>query len=122
MGRGFGITAAVGHDVVRELAREAESLGYSSFWSNDIPQADGLASLAAASLTTSRIKLGVGVIPLDQRSAYVIEQEVRVLRLRHDRLVLGLGSGGSHGALDRVRAGLSELSDGVSDTVVVGAL
>ena len=76
MGRGFGITAAVSHDVAREVAREAERLEYTSFCANDMPDADGLASLAAASTATSRINLGVGVIPLDQRSAAVIAQHI----------------------------------------------
>ena len=66
MGRGFGITAAVGHDVVRELAPKVEALGYTSFWVNDMPGADGLASLGVALAVTSDIDLGVGVIPLDR--------------------------------------------------------
>ena len=48
MGRGFGVSAIVGHDVVAQLAGEAEQLGYTSFWVNDIPGHDGLESLAAA--------------------------------------------------------------------------
>ena len=49
MGRGFGITTAVSHDVVRELAPEVERLGYTSFWVNDMPGADGSTSLGVAS-------------------------------------------------------------------------
>ncbi len=67
MGRGFGVTAAVDHGVVAELAREAERLGYTSFWFNDIPHAEGLASVAAAAEVTTSIPLAVGVIPLDAR-------------------------------------------------------
>ena len=62
MGRGFGVTAAVDHGVVAELAREAERLGYTSFWFNDIPHAEGLASVAAAVEATTSIPLSVGVI------------------------------------------------------------
>ncbi len=46
MGRGFGITAAVPHEIAAELAVEVERLGYTSFWVNDMGQAEGLASLA----------------------------------------------------------------------------
>ncbi|MGD9704600.1 MAG: LLM class flavin-dependent oxidoreductase [Acidimicrobiia bacterium] len=110
------------HGVVREVAREAERLGYTSFWVNDMPNADGLASLAAASAATSRIKLGVGVIPLDQRSPAVIGEGVRSSGLPLDRLLLGVGSGHSPGALGRVRSGVDELEREISAKVVIGAL
>ncbi len=121
MGRGFGITAAVDHGVVRDLAREAELLGYSSLWANDVPDADGLASLASAAAVTERISLGVGVIPLDRRPPGVIVEQARATGLPPDRLVLGIGSGGPNGALARVRDGLAELDRDVAGKVVVGA-
>jgi alkanesulfonate monooxygenase SsuD/methylene tetrahydromethanopterin reductase-like flavin-dependent oxidoreductase (luciferase family) len=116
------VTAAVSHDVVTELAGECERLGYSSFWANDIPDAEGLASLAAASRSTRRIKLGVGVIPLDQRSPAGIARRVRELDLPVDRLHLGVGSGNRRDALALVRAGVSELTSELGASVVVGAL
>ena len=122
MGRGFGLTAAVSHDVAREVAREAERLGYTSFWANDMPDADGLASLAAASTATSRINLGVGVIPLDQRSATVIAQHIESYRLPYDRLLLGVGSGDNQGALARVRSGVNVLRHEVNSKVIIGTL
>jgi alkanesulfonate monooxygenase SsuD/methylene tetrahydromethanopterin reductase-like flavin-dependent oxidoreductase (luciferase family) len=112
----------VSRDVAREAAREAERLGYTSFWANDMPGADGLASLAAASTATSRIHLGVGVIPLDQRSAAVIAQHVEAYRLPHARLLLGVGSGDNQDALARVRSGVQALKREAGSTVIVGAL
>src|SRR4051794_21206931 len=122
MGRGFGVAAAVAHDVVAELAREAEGLGYSSFWSNDMPDADGLESLAAAAAVTERIRLGVGGIPLDRRSVGSIEGRLRSLALPVDRLLLGVGAGTGARGLGRVRAGVGELEAAGDLTVVVGAL
>ena len=122
MGRGFGVSAAVDHDVVGELAAAAERLGYTSFWANDMPHADGLASLAAASTATNRIQLGVGVIPLDQRSPAVIAAQVRSYGLPLDRLLLGVGGGDARRSLGLVRAGVGALKREVGARVVVGAL
>jgi alkanesulfonate monooxygenase SsuD/methylene tetrahydromethanopterin reductase-like flavin-dependent oxidoreductase (luciferase family) len=122
MGRGFGVSAAVGNDVIQELAREAEQLGYTSFWVNDIPGADGLESLAAASAGVATIKLGVGVIPLDKRPPATINRDVGAHALPVDRLLLGVGSGGEGGALARVRAGVAELQRTTHAAVIVGAL
>jgi alkanesulfonate monooxygenase SsuD/methylene tetrahydromethanopterin reductase-like flavin-dependent oxidoreductase (luciferase family) len=122
MGRGFGIAAHVDHDVVRVVAREVEALGYSSFWVNDFPAADGLAALAEAASVTTGIDLGVGVVPLDQRPPAAIAARLRELHLPPARLVLGVGSGGTHDALARVRAGVEALRGEVGGRIVVGAL
>ncbi|MGD9997090.1 MAG: LLM class flavin-dependent oxidoreductase [Ilumatobacteraceae bacterium] len=122
MGRGFGVAAVVDHGVVGELAAEVERLGYDSFWVNDVPQAEGLASLAVAATATSRVRLGVGVIPLDGRPPEVIAQRVRDLALPLDRLILGVGSGSSPGQLARVRAGVPDVAEKVGSPVIVGAL
>lgn len=121
MGRGFGIAAAVSHDVVREVAREAEQLGYTSFWCNDTPGADGIAALAAAASVTEQIKLGVGVIPLDRRPADVIARDVEALGVPTDRLLLGVGSGGDR-RVSKVHDGVDRLHELLSAPVVVGAL
>lgn len=122
MGRGFGITAAVGHDVVQQLAGAAEQRGYTSLWVNDIPHAEGLASLAAAAAGSERIRLGVGVIPLDQRPPATIAGRIRELGLPHDRLILGIGGGAASDALARMRAGTAELEDSLDVEIVIGAL
>lgn len=121
MGRGFGVAAAVSHDVIREVAREAEQLGYSSFWVNDTPGADGLAALAAAASVTTRIRLGVGVIPLDRRPADSIAHDIEALGVPVDRLLLGVGSGGDR-RVNHVREGIERLRDLTLAPVIVGAL
>lgn len=121
MGRGFGIAATVDHSIAGEIAGEAERLGYTSFWSNDVPSADGLATLAATLATTERIRLGVGVIPLDRRSPREIAGRIDELGLPPDRLVLGVGSGADRRPLELVRDGVDPLRHAASQ-IVVGAL
>jgi alkanesulfonate monooxygenase SsuD/methylene tetrahydromethanopterin reductase-like flavin-dependent oxidoreductase (luciferase family) len=122
MRRGFGVSAAVSNGVIEQLAREAEQLGYTSFWVNDIPSHDGLESLEAAGAGTTAIKLGVGVIPLDRRPPASIDQDVESHELPLGRLLLGVGSGGGQNALARVRAGVVEIKRETKAAIVVGAL
>lgn len=122
MGRGFGIASAVDHEVVSDIAGDAERLGYTSFWVNDTPGADGLASLAIASAATDRISLGIGVVPLDRRPPATIAEQVAAYGIPVDRLLLGVGAGDAAGALARVRAGARDLARLVGARIVVGAL
>lgn len=122
MGRGFGVAAAVDHDIMKEVAKAAEDAGYSSFWVNDTPGNDGLAGLAAAASVTSSIKLGVGVIPFDRRPADTIAADVHSLNLPQDRLLLGIGSSARKGGLEKVRSGVNELHDLLECKVIVAAL
>jgi alkanesulfonate monooxygenase SsuD/methylene tetrahydromethanopterin reductase-like flavin-dependent oxidoreductase (luciferase family) len=122
--RGFGITGGLSPDIVRAIAPEAEARGYATFWANDTPGRDGLATLAEAAAVTSRIGLGVGVIPLDRRRPDQILQMVEELGLPADRLTLGVGAGGAKGqaALALVREGCTGLVGATEAKVVVGAL
>ncbi len=120
--RGFGVAGVLDHEVVRAVARAAEAAGYRTFWANDTPAGDGLAALAAAAEVTARIRLGVGVIPLDRRPPDSIASRVRELGLPVDRLTLGVGAGGAKLALDLVRGGVPALQQATAATVVVGAL
>ncbi len=58
---GFGVAGGLDPEIVRAIARQAENLGYTTFWANDTPNGDGLATLAVAASVTSTIRLGVGV-------------------------------------------------------------
>ena len=118
--RGFGVAGALPHDVIRTLAAAAEAAGYHTFWVNDTPHGDGLASLRAAAEVTSEILLGVGVIPLDRQPADVIARRVDELGLPQQRLIVGIGSGnpkagwhGSRRARRRWRSGSRRRSSSV---------
>jgi len=121
MARGFALFAGVSSDVIRATAREAEALGYTSFWVNHPGATDGLAALGLAAAETRRVALGVGVIPLHTRPADGIVQGVRAAALPLDRLLLGVGSP-NPGALRRVREGVAALRSQLSTRIVVAAL
>ncbi|MBI2207445.1 MAG: LLM class flavin-dependent oxidoreductase [Candidatus Rokubacteria bacterium] len=119
MGRGFALFAATAPDIIRATAREAEALGFTSFWVNHPGATDGLAALGLAAAETRRLDLGVGVIPLHTRGPASIVEGARALPL--DRLLLGVGSP-NPGALKRVRADVAELRAALRTRIVVAAL
>src|SRR5262249_60629206 len=92
MALGFALFAGTTSEIIRASAREAEQLGYSSFWVNHPGSTDGLAALAQAAGETKRIALGIGVIPLHTRGPESITQGARATKLPLDRLLLGGGS------------------------------
>jgi alkanesulfonate monooxygenase SsuD/methylene tetrahydromethanopterin reductase-like flavin-dependent oxidoreductase (luciferase family) len=121
MAQGFALFAATAPDVVRAAAREAEALGYTSFWVNHPGATDGLAALAHAAGETRRVALGVGVIPLHTRGPESIVPGVHDTRLPLDRLLLGVGSPNPR-SLERVRAGVAALRAQLDTRIVVAAL
>src|SRR5437867_2807235 len=121
MGRGFALFAGTAPEIIRASAREAEGLGYSSFWVNHPGATDGLVALALAAQETRRIEVGIGVIPLHTRAPDSIVQGVRANALPLGRLLLGVGSS-NPGALRRVRAGVAELRSQLPVRIVVAAL
>jgi len=118
---GFALFAGTRPDIIGATAREAEALGYTSFWVNHPGPVDGLAALAHAAGETRRIALGVGVIPLHTRGPESIAEGVRAGGLPVDRLLLGVGSP-NPSALARVRAGVAALRAALSARIVVAAL
>jgi alkanesulfonate monooxygenase SsuD/methylene tetrahydromethanopterin reductase-like flavin-dependent oxidoreductase (luciferase family) len=121
MGHGFALYAGVVPEIVNAVAREAEGLGYASFWVNHPGSFDGLGALAHAARDTRRIELGIGVIPLHTREPASIADGVRAHALPLDRLLLGVGSPNPE-ALKRVRGGVAELRARLSTRVIVAAL
>ena len=121
MALGFALFAATAGDVIRAAAREAEALGYTSFWVNHPGSTDGLAALALAAAETRRVDLGVGVIPLHTRGPASIVQGVREQKLPLPRLLLGVGSPNPK-SLERVRDGVAALRAELSTRVIVAAL
>jgi alkanesulfonate monooxygenase SsuD/methylene tetrahydromethanopterin reductase-like flavin-dependent oxidoreductase (luciferase family) len=121
MAQGFALFAGTSRDIIEAAAREAEAVGYTSFWVNHPGATDGVAALAVAARATRRIELGIGVIPLHTRGPESIVAGVREHALPLDRLLLGVGSP-NPGALDRVRAGVRALRGQLRTRVVVAAL
>ena len=121
MGRGFALFAGTTPEIIRVSAREAEALGYSSFWVNHPGSTDGLAALANGARETKRIALGIGVIPLHTRPPDSIVQGVRATSLPLDRLLLGVGSPNPK-SLSRVRDGVAALRSQLKTRIIVAAL
>jgi probable F420-dependent oxidoreductase len=94
-------------DVLVEIAQEAEALGYDSIWSTDVVVQTRSAEderfahcLEALTVTTylaaltTRIRLGISVLVLPQRSPVVVAKELATLDcLSGGRVVLGVGAG-----------------------------
>jgi alkanesulfonate monooxygenase SsuD/methylene tetrahydromethanopterin reductase-like flavin-dependent oxidoreductase (luciferase family) len=121
MAQGFAVFAGIKPEIIRAAAREAEALGYTSFWVNHPGAVDGLASLAQAAAETRRIDLGIGVIPLHTRGPASIVQGVKDQALPLGRLLLGVGSP-NPGSLARVREGIADLRGHLKTRLIVAAL
>jgi alkanesulfonate monooxygenase SsuD/methylene tetrahydromethanopterin reductase-like flavin-dependent oxidoreductase (luciferase family) len=120
--RGFGIVGSLPPDLIRDLAAAAENAGYATFWSNDGTKGEGLLALREAAAVTKSIRLAVGAIPLDRQGPEQIAARIEELRLPVDRLVIGVGSGGASGGLDRVRRGIATLRERTAARLVVAAM
>lgn len=118
---GFALFAGTASEVIRAAAREAEGLGYDSFWVNHPGKTDGLVALGLGAGETRRIELGIGVIPLTTRGPESIVEGVRANPLPETRLLLGVGSP-NPGALRRVREGVAALRSQLLARLVVAAL
>ena len=122
MRQGFALFAGAAPEIITACVREAEATGYHSFWVNHPGSIDGLAALALAAKATTRIDLGIGVIPLHTRGPESIAQGVKAQGLPTGRLLLGVGSP-NPGSLARVREGIAALRAALPGTrLVVAAL
>jgi alkanesulfonate monooxygenase SsuD/methylene tetrahydromethanopterin reductase-like flavin-dependent oxidoreductase (luciferase family) len=121
---GFGLVARSPADSseLAGLGLQLEALGYDELWANDNRQRSGLATLAAATSGAQRIQLGVGVAPLSDKSPLEIASEVEALRIPHERLIMGIGTG-SGSSLAAVRSGVAALRDLLPDVrICIAAL
>jgi alkanesulfonate monooxygenase SsuD/methylene tetrahydromethanopterin reductase-like flavin-dependent oxidoreductase (luciferase family) len=91
---------------LHQLVTEAERLGFDTLWFSDLttaPATDPLLSVALAAAWTSRIKLGITVVPFGYQPFVFARQLAQVDRLSRGRLrvmlVPGLGSPGERIAL-----------------------
>ncbi len=93
-------------DVLADVAREAEALGYDSIWTTDHVMMttgqeepyghilEALTALTYAAALTERVKLGVSVIVLPQREPVLLAKQVATLdNLSGGRVIVGLGAG-----------------------------
>jgi 5,10-methylenetetrahydromethanopterin reductase len=75
------------------LAATAERLGYSDVWNGEESGADGVVTMAAAAIATSRVGLGTGILNVYSRSPMLLAMAAASLQeLSGGRFCLGLGT------------------------------
>lgn len=121
---GFAVAAALDPAVSAAVAPEVERLGYRTLWANDGLSYPGLPHLAAAQRAAARIRVGVGVIPLDARPVQEIVATAKDLGIDLGRAIVGVGSGRAEHPVDVVRAAVRELrvSLGQGAVIAIAAL
>jgi len=81
-------------DVIR-YTKIAEELGYDSIWvAEDLGFRDAIVPLSSLAISTSKIKLATGILPVYYRSPALVAMTIATLdELSKGRIILGLGSG-----------------------------
>lgn len=120
--RGLGLPGSLPPEVVAPAAQAVAAGGYHSFWLNNPPGGNALASLGAVAGNQPTLTLGVGVIPLSHRDAAEIADDARASGVPLERLYLGIGSGAGPGGVERVAEGIRRLRGTLATTIVVAAL
>jgi alkanesulfonate monooxygenase SsuD/methylene tetrahydromethanopterin reductase-like flavin-dependent oxidoreductase (luciferase family) len=117
----IGVAGALGPAAIARIATAVEAAGFHALWVNDTPGADSLAAIAAAAAVTDRLVLATGVVPVDRRSPAEILAAARDLPA--DRIVIGIGSGGTRtGAVALVHDAIGRLRGGTTARILVGSL
>ena len=78
-----------------DFAREAEALGVNSIWTSEAWGTDAISPLAYLAATTSKIRLGTGIIQVGTRTpGNLIMTALTMQSLSGGRFILGLGTSG----------------------------
>ena len=107
MTRAFGIAALNDEAAVARIASTVERLGYSTFWTNDTPAADGLLVAAQAQEATSSMRIAIGVVAIDRRPPRELAKKLD--RLDPGRVVVGIGAGFSDRPVAAATEAIQEL-------------
>jgi len=76
----FASTMALGPRLAVETARQAESLGYTSFWTAETTGPEAFTTLAAAGAAAPTLGLGTGVIPIQIRTPMTVAMAAATLQ------------------------------------------
>jgi alkanesulfonate monooxygenase SsuD/methylene tetrahydromethanopterin reductase-like flavin-dependent oxidoreductase (luciferase family) len=115
IGVGLDMQLGLSWEQHRELARHAAHLGYASIWTNAGNARDSMHvcaqwSVASAEVADGGLGTGISVIPVPLWSAPALAScAATVGEISGGRFVLGIGSGGLHGAAYRHSLGLPDL-------------
>jgi probable F420-dependent oxidoreductase len=95
----FAVTApaaALHEDHFDAYLEECETLGFDTIWLSDVPLGplgDPLLSLTYAAARTTRLKLGMNVVPLGRNPMWLAKQLAQLDRLSRGRLLVSLVPG-----------------------------
>ena len=89
----FASLPALGTAAAPEVARRAESLGYSSFWVAETTGAEAFSTLALAGEAAPSLDLGTGVLALQLRTPMLAAMGAATLQAAHPEndVILGVG-------------------------------
>ncbi len=79
-----------------DYVQACESIGFDTMWLSDVPLGplgDPVVSLAFAAAVTSKLKLGLNVVPLGRNPLWIAKQLAQVDRLSKGRLLISLVPG-----------------------------
>ncbi|HEU5003262.1 MAG TPA: rhodanese-like domain-containing protein [Actinomycetota bacterium] len=93
--RGFAIPAIGDLALAGTIADTAERLGYTTVWTDDRPESDGLEAAAAMLAATTAIRIGIGPLACDRRTAEEAAGWLAGRGLDLSRLVVAVGPGAS---------------------------
>src|SRR5437899_11549331 len=93
MGVTFASLTSLGAAAAPDIARQAEDLGYRSFWTAETVGPEAFAVLAAAGAAAPSLDLGTGVLALQLRTPMVVAMAGATLQALHPErdIVLGIG-------------------------------
>ncbi|MBO6555572.1 MAG: LLM class flavin-dependent oxidoreductase [Pseudomonadales bacterium] len=93
MGVTFGSLGVLGPQAAPDIARTAQDIGYSSFWTVEATGTDAMTLLGAATVAAPKISLGTGIIPIQLRAPTLAAMTAATLQaLNPDAgVLLGVG-------------------------------
>lgn len=89
----FASLPALGNAAAPEVARRAESLGYTSFWVAETTGAEAFSTLAIAGEAAPSLDLGTGVLALQLRTPMLAAMGAATLQAAHPEVDIILGVG-----------------------------
>ena len=89
----FGSLGVLGAKKVPTIARQAEEIGFNSFWTVEANGTDAFTLLGAASVAAPKLNLGTGIIPIQLRSPTLAAMSAASLQAINPEAEIFLGVG-----------------------------
>ena len=93
MGITFGSLGVLGPKAVTDIAKNAQDLGYQSFWTIEATGTDAFTLLGAASTAAPKIDLATGIIPIQLRCPTLVAMSAATLQALSPDANIWLGIG-----------------------------